>query len=867
MAADDAVDQLESSRGVAGDGYDVDLTGSVPPTSGVHRLLDLLDQKILNRSRGGPVVYVVTHPDEEDFWFATVSGFGQRLVGEGESLVSHGSSAVVSFDPEGDEPDVYGFLDGLVEQLESSVPVDSKPVSFESYWMLRAAMQVEVRGRGRRHRRREIRDHLFADAVERRVSVDWFKEVAQGGPSKFVAKALFMLVARFPRVLYGFWLRRPRRTQWISEKLKSQFLIKKTDLLSTCAHLNANKGADYSALTLELLLEGLLYDLSRGRGLGRFFRKWSWRPWRTVLLFPRLGEESSPSQQICRSLVNKHERFPDHVVVIAGSRNNPSWITSKVTHRQEFRLPGDDSPAVIVELGDYDRSVQSELDTRRLIPAPLERPPFKGYVRALAWLMPVVLLSVGAFTVWRTLDRVPCRHVDEYTSESGRPEFAGITNGGCLDVADRDLTAKGILEQLEEQNKTAREEADELGISLRTVAYLAPVEGRGGGEQRQSAVLQQLQGALAQQSYVNEEIDDRSMRTQLLVVDPGYQYWHAETVIEDLVELIESDSDLTEGFIGVAGVSQSWTGAQEAIETLDNNDIAVVGAAVTGSSLSDPDTAPLNYVQVSPSNVDMAEQIINELDPTDKAIIVYHNNPDDLFSEDLKNQLKTQLNDQQDAVPERVVAEIPYKTDSGSNGLSANTAAKEICNNLTEPDTVVLYAGRSTKFVELLQQATLQPGCSQNNDQKLRLYASTDIPKLIDANGTLQSRKFLPFEIHVAQYGNVQQRIGLGVGEALCTRLQPHGIAQSSDAAQAFDAVALLLTVMREVENKNPTNEIPPNKIRLDIREHLILNEVGLAGASGNITIGKNTKKPNQTDMPITIQEVTSSQTADNTCN
>lgn len=250
-------------------------------------------------------------------------------------------------------------------------------------------------------------------------------------------------------------------------------------------------------------------------------------------------------------------------------------------------------------------------------------------------------------------------------------ELKALSNGN--DKPSKEIIAdfEDVENKISEANSAAMKKSGHL-----TVAFLSSMTpGTPDGYQ---SIVNQLRGiAVAQHQY--RDYAPVVVRLANAGQDMMYAKLAAMAITED--DTIKA----------VIGPTQSRKETKEAIELLDQNEVPMVGTAISATPLA---SVASHYFQVGPTNkreaLVAAHHAVTQR--ITKATIVYSDNDDDLYSKDLHEQTATAFDGMGIDVEE-----IPYHHDPQNvrpgTAEPPNSVAKKIC--VEHPDRMVFYAGRN----------------------------------------------------------------------------------------------------------------------------------------------------------------------------
>ncbi|MGK5741348.1 hypothetical protein [Micromonospora sp. URMC 103] len=328
----------------------------------------------------------------------------------------------------------------------------------------------------------------------------------------------------------------------------------------------------------------------------------------------------------------------------------------------------------------------------------------RARIRLAATVSVVALLLVSAGAVGVTM---LTRCGEGVQKRDG--ECVGVTDGSY--VFDGQLAA--VQRRILEENNRVREQPHV------TVALLTPLLPNDVGSVTWQRVRAQLEGAHVAQLAANE--DKREPKVRLLLANPGSREQEWRPVVDQLIELADE-----ERLVGVIGVGQSTTSAQLTAHALSAAGVPMVASVVTATDFHVQPPAepggPTRYIngfaRVSSTTGEQTATLTDYLAGRDvrKAMLVYDNNEDDLYTSTLYKEFKAA------AVGRKLAISVESRFDTEA---SLDTQFREIMRDLCggdAPDTV-LYAGRAVLLDDLINNLR-QRGCAR--DRVITLVTGSD---------------------------------------------------------------------------------------------------------------------------------------------
>ncbi|MBP2335782.1 DNA polymerase III delta prime subunit [Saccharothrix coeruleofusca] len=300
---------------------------------------------------------------------------------------------------------------------------------------------------------------------------------------------------------------------------------------------------------------------------------------------------------------------------------------------------------------------------------------------------------------------------------------AGVQNRGgeCVGVTDGSYVFDDRLAAV--QRRILEENRRVEALPHVTVALLTPLLPTDVGSVTWQRVRAQLEGAHVAQLAANE--DKREPKVRLLLANPGsaQQEWRA--VVDQLVDSAEAQR-----LVGVIGVGQSTTNAQQTARALSAAGIPMVASVVTATGFHvEPPAQPgeparylKGFARVSSTTGNQIAVLSDYLaeQGVSRTMLVYDINEDDLYTGTLYDEFKAA------AAAGRLSIAVESRFDTEA---ALDTQFREIMKDLCgdgAPDTV-LYAGRAVLLDDLIDNLR-QRGCAR--ERRITLVTGSDASML-----------------------------------------------------------------------------------------------------------------------------------------
>nr|WP_062334469.1 ABC transporter substrate-binding protein [Herbidospora sakaeratensis] len=753
---------------------------------------------------------------------AIVAGYRDRLVDprfarRNVSLVPH---AFLTDDVAGaPEPHVRIVLD-LAGRLDQTMPQGSGALRLPLLRTCEAVLGAAATGGDPSARRRALRDRLYEELTLRRPWLGHAQRAAahtgQGVSLAAVAQAILqVVVVVFPRWVYGLWLSR-RALHWAGE------LLEAPDRRFPHAALELTEGGGLrgnAALVQELLVTALLRDLDRAARPSRWWVRRVRRRWSFVALLGTVGGADSP----CKVLLDTYERAvakgaPSPLLVLGALTGEPPSVAVALPAADVaafFHRPGGRVYALKLSEEADDGAARQWFETNlRIRPRAAAR---ADYARAVAPVAALLLAAAAVpLYVWGPDG---CRAV-----EGG--ETIGVTDGAECSLAPPGPEGDQLREL--ERLAAAHNAAVDLSEPHRTMVFFAPLTVRDGSGNTTLNGIQSLRGVLVALAEVNASPGVNHMRQRLLVANPGDAFAHGTEVARMIVERAARDR-----VSAVVGITQSRPAALAAVTALSDGKIPVIGSSVTGSAMVEGPDAPARYLQVSPSNAQVAEVMTEFVRGRGATSVVLVVHPDDeVFSVDLADKLAARF------TPARTVR-VDY-SEFGQDH-TADDAARQICAKAG----FVVYAGRSARLAELLNAMRGRSGCARGDGGRIGFLAEALPSEYLDDPAKLTTGyPFAEFS-HVSFSPDVRGPRPHHFVRSFPAYFTGRGLpahVPNSDAAGAYDAVIVAAKATDGAfADEAPDEDFPANAVYGRLMEPGVRD---VNGATGAITLNREHRYP-----------------------
>jgi ABC-type branched-subunit amino acid transport system substrate-binding protein len=265
---------------------------------------------------------------------------------------------------------------------------------------------------------------------------------------------------------------------------------------------------------------------------------------------------------------------------------------------------------------------------------------------------------------------------------------------GNVNGVDQQLAKN--LREVEDLIHRANDEATKNPNYL-TVVYLSELTPDDVGLYRSE--LEQVRGIAVAQK---RSMADRPVR--ILLANGGDDMKHGEAAAEAIAREATEDDTL----VAVVGLGSSRTGTRNAIIRLARPDthIPTIGTVISATDLA-TNTSPY-YHQVAPTNqreADVGAFYAATRLGAKNTTIYYSDDQDDLYSNDLRDQVKRTFEARGLTVKEKL-----YSINPDNDGNDINSAGRDACD--VGPEGVVFYAGRASPLSVFLKG--MQDKCEAN---------------------------------------------------------------------------------------------------------------------------------------------------------
>lgn len=279
-------------------------------------------------------------------------------------------------------------------------------------------------------------------------------------------------------------------------------------------------------------------------------------------------------------------------------------------------------------------------------------------------------------------------------------ECVGVTDGSYVFYPSL-RTVEGMIA---DQDRTVRREGDFVSVALLTPLVSAP-----NSDVTLARIRAEMEGAYTAQEYLNAQ--GYRPRIQLLLANEGSQEQAWPQVVRQLQQWPAADH-----LIAIVGMGLSTTQTLQSARALASgaDPIPMIGtvdtadglnstgppASLVGSSLSGPIQGLTRVEPTTGDEVTLLRRYLTEgTRRLQRAMLVYDTNPDDLYTETLGDDFRSQF-------ASYLIGSERYT--GGSSAAVANefsTIAGEVCpTGATASPPTVLYAGREASFPTFIAQ-------------------------------------------------------------------------------------------------------------------------------------------------------------------
>ncbi|WP_406002773.1 ABC transporter substrate-binding protein [Streptomyces sp. NBC_00829] len=746
------------------------------------------------------------------------------------------------------------LLDGIVDQLENSMPHDAGELRLPRFHTCRAVLDISVGAGSAAGKRRRLRDELYLQLIGRRPLFGTLARLAGATGTNVLANiwlSLFqLLVVGLPRRLYGLWLSRRRTLRWVgSRRPKGANFLRMAPAMTRSGTARSNH-----ALIQRMLLMALLNDLSRAARPSRLWVYRARRQWPFVLLLPAVGDEGTPVRQFLDTYADiaRTERPAPLMVLGALAGEPPSYAQTVVAdprsvtgladrvHALYTRSSASCVHLVPLSANDDDGPADRWVGTNPKVS--VRANGRSDYARAVGLPLAVfTLLSGTTLYAVKHTDRPPsCHHVST-------GEIVGVTDGReChLGVVGRD-------DELLALERTAAKQNDMAVNSkrpYRTVVFFAPLSAEPGDSTPVS--IQSLRGALAAQSQVNGREGD-IVQMRLLIANSGkyFAYGSRNSSGPDIAREIIDRKD-RDKIAAVIGITQSRPSSFAAVQELSAASIPVIGNSVTGSRMID-DKSPSSYFQVSPPNDRIAEimadfsmhseqigELTSKVDDRRTAVVVY--DPDDeFFSADLEAKFALRYK-------RGKVVTVPYY--ENRIGQIVSDVARNVCTEVRRTGGFIVYAGRSGEMPELFDALQGTADCRKADGKQVAILSESTAAKYLQDPADMLKRHSVLKPYYVMFNNSNGKEAPNSPYSEFTSRFRevfPDGSVPEGNAAGAYDSLRVASEVINSVYAQYKTVEntdarFQPTDVYARLSNPGIQN---FSGASGLLSLDNQNKFP-----------------------
>jgi hypothetical protein len=318
---------------------------------------------------------------------------------------------------------------------------------------------------------------------------------------------------------------------------------------------------------------------------------------------------------------------------------------------------------------------------------------------------------------------------------------------------------------------------------------------------------------------VAQDQNRRDKPVRILFANAGYDMNYGKQVAQKIAKETGKDSSL----VAVVGLAFSRQGTHDAMVTLGAEKIPMIGTSISATALAT--TTTQYYYQVSPTNEREAQVAAYRAKQLEAhvATLYYSGDQDDLYSNDLKNQVIQAFERNRIAVTAK-----PYRVDPTGGDSDVNLLGRDACS--VQKDGVVFYAGRADQMSVFLNG--MKSACEGNYP---RLIAGDSATRFVR---TGELRQFPGLTIEYMSFASslafepdckvAANKVGFLAGYARafgneCIRNR------DSYAILAYDALLLFTQAARNARDLHPSKDA----ILRGLRD--VSGEGALHGASGII--------------------------------
>lgn len=451
-----------------------------------------------------------------------------------------------------------------------------------------------------------------------------------------------------------------------------------------------------------------------------------------------------------------------------------------------------------------------------------ETPLLTGRPPVMTFVAPLILVVAAGVNVYSTyyahcgswfwqpqLQREPLDGIRDQcvgVAPSSYRFFSDLSNVVGLEQQ----TAKE-LEAVEERIHEANREVEKFPNYL-SVVYLATLTP--GSAEGYRSQLEQLRGVA-----VAQEENKRDKPVRVLFANAGDGMNYGRSAAEEIATMAEEDSTIA----AVIGLGVSREGTREAMVLLGDEKLPMIGAAISATELATT-TTPY-YYQVGPTNEREAQVAAFRAGQLGArtATVYYSGDPNDIYSNDLKDQVKEAFERQQIAVKEKRYRVGPAGADSDVSLLG-----RDACS--IPQDGVAFYAGRAEQLPVFLNG--MKNSCEGNYP---KVIAGDDVVGFVLTDGLMRfpglELEYMSFASSLVWVPDCKAAAGevaffagyMDMFGDECRRTQ------DSAAILTYDALLAFTQAARNARDPHPSGDA----IRAGLED--ISGEGALRGASGII--------------------------------
>ncbi len=313
--------------------------------------------------------------------------------------------------------------------------------------------------------------------------------------------------------------------------------------------------------------------------------------------------------------------------------------------------------------------------------------------------------------------------------------------------------------------------------------------------------------------------------------------------------------------VAVTGLGQSLAGTRDAINTLAQQGIPMVGAIITADRFSVDPAAPevRGLLRVAPTNSAQAGALVKRLEDTKRAMVVWDRNPDEVFSGDLA------------AAYERLYQQHGRQLRRGepfdsAQLATANTFPAMIPNICQIQPDAILFAGRLRELKPFLN-ALASRSCMELpmrvliTDSVIDIGGDSEVQRSLESGITLEYTQLAAPQAWDAapQYFSRRSVEYFKLGSTATAVFQQEFPGESIDdglAITAFDAFGVAATAARRAVQYNKVAEKLPSAREVAAQFDRMHDRGGAVdGASGWLSFDPLTGRPDS--KALLVVEVT----------